>query len=108
MKTTFGKLDIGDRFVFDKGERTGQGMFGGVGKKISPSEYTMGEITATPEMFARVVKMGSLPEGIEIPLHAVLRIRKALKDDAAGNAKCTMTDLDSACDLIDELIKIKY
>ena len=43
-----------------------------------------------------------------VPLEAVQRIRKALKDDTAGNSKCTMTDLDSACDLIDELIKLKY
>lgn len=33
-------------------------------------------------------------------------IRKALKDDAAGNKDCTMTDLDMACDILDDYIEI--
>lgn len=37
----------------------------------------------------------------------VERIRKALKDDVAGNAKCTMTDLDLACEMLSELATIK-
>jgi hypothetical protein len=38
---------------------------------------------------------------------AILRTRRALKDDAAGNVPCTMTDLDLACDMLDELIKFQ-
>lgn len=37
--------------------------------------------------------------------HSVVReTRKALKDDAAGNCRCTMTDLDIACDILDEIL----
>lgn len=38
----------------------------------------------------------------------ILEIRKALKDDAAGNKDCTMTDLDMACDMLGELLSIKH
>jgi hypothetical protein len=33
----------------------------------------------------------------------IRRTRKALKNDAAGNRGCTMTDLDLACDMLDEM-----
>lgn len=35
----------------------------------------------------------------------IRRTRRALKDDAAGNRECTMTDLDLACDMLDEMTK---
>jgi len=38
----------------------------------------------------------------------ILEIRKALKDDAAGNKACTMTDLDMAYDMLGELLSIKH
>jgi hypothetical protein len=37
----------------------------------------------------------------------VERVRKALRDDAAGNKQCTMTDLDSAVEMLTELIELK-
>lgn len=36
----------------------------------------------------------------------IRRTRKAIKDDAAGNRACTMTDLDLACDMLDEMTKL--
>lgn len=38
-------------------------------------------------------------------VEVIRRTRKALKDDAAGNRSCTMTDLDLACDMLDEMTK---
>ena len=35
----------------------------------------------------------------------ILNIRKALKDHAAGNKECTMTDMDFACDMLEEFAK---
>ncbi len=44
---------------------------------------------------------------MQFPIESIKRTRKALKDTAAGNSECTMTDLDFACNMLDELILIK-
>jgi hypothetical protein len=36
---------------------------------------------------------------------SISRIRESLKDCAAGNSQCTMTDLDLACDMLDALVE---
>jgi hypothetical protein len=40
-------------------------------------------------------------------IEAVTNVIKALKDDASGNTPCTMTDLDFAVKMLDELVTIK-
>ena len=37
----------------------------------------------------------------------IKRVIDALKNDAAGNKSCTMTDLDSACDMLQSLLDIE-
>lgn len=44
---------------------------------------------------------------INFSLPVIQRIRKALKDGSAGNEPCSMTDLDLAVGMLDELIRIK-
>ena len=39
-------------------------------------------------------------------LETIKAVRSALKNDAAGNRICTMTDLDLACDMLDELARL--
>lgn len=36
---------------------------------------------------------------------SIQRVIKSIKDDAAGNCPCTMTDLDLACDMLEEYIR---
>jgi hypothetical protein len=48
-----------------------------------------------------------MKEQIKFSIKAIKEIRKALKDESAGNSQCTMTDLDLACDMLDELVLIK-
>jgi hypothetical protein len=38
----------------------------------------------------------------------ILRIRDALRNDSAGNQPATMTDMDFAVQMLDELLQIKY
>ncbi len=60
---------------------------------------------------ARIVRWWARRNGMMIvPVsrfspEVIRSIRKALKDDAAGNRDCTMTDLDLACDMLDELLQ---
>lgn len=40
----------------------------------------------------------------KFPITTIQEIRQSLKNDAAGNSRATMTDLDLACDILDAYV----
>lgn len=56
------------------------------------------------EIEARLREPNNIPK-TRFSTEVIIRTRNALKDDAAGNRDCTMTDLDLACDMLDELAR---
>jgi hypothetical protein len=83
-----GKLGTGDLFTIRKVLRDAEQ---GDGKYTMPQDDKL---------------LANCPFSTRFSADIIRRTRKALKNDAAGNDRCTMTDLDLACDMLDELERL--
>jgi hypothetical protein len=64
-----------------------------------PTPHTI-DVVSQPSPVPPATRFSFTPGAIEV----IQRVRKALKDDAAGDAPCSTSDLDLACEMLDDLI----